>query len=447
MKYTIVDKAVAWLTLLSALSISVVAIYYSVIGLTAIFAAAVIPIIVMGIVLESGKLVATLWLKYNWDIAPKLIKIYLIGAVFVLMSITSMGIFGYLSKAHLDQAVPAGDVAGQVTLIDERIKVQQDILKQYRVDLDQLNAQINRYTELGAVSKGVKAREAQAEERNAIINKMEETQKKIGQLREERVPLASAQRKVEAEVGPIKYIAALIYGDNPDANLLEKSVRWVIIVIVAIFDPLAVAMLLASQFSFGFYRNNHARKDDDDPDDTPPTDDKKKTDDEQVKEEPKIEVPVVEIATAATTAAVVSSAFDIVPPVEPPKEDVKEDEDEDDDDLLDWDEDALDEMFDDAVEANETDNNDLVIDDFFPEEIDQEFKEEVDQEFKDDEVRVVDTPNDFFDNLDKQIDFEAQQMGKSELDELDKIYGEGVAAVAKAKRSRGWLGNSLPEKE
>ena len=121
MKQLTSQKLVAWLALISGLSISAVAVYYSVVGLTAIFAAAVIPIIVMGTTLEISKLIATVWLKQNWDICPKTIKAYLLAAIAVLMLITSIGIFGFLSKAHLDQGVPTGDVAAKVALIDEKI--------------------------------------------------------------------------------------------------------------------------------------------------------------------------------------------------------------------------------------------------------------------------------------------------------------------------------------
>jgi hypothetical protein len=248
------DIALAYLTLLCGLTISAVAIWYSVAGLVAIFAAAAIPIIIMGTVLETSKLVATVWLKWNWTRAPFLIKTYLLTAILVLMMITSMGIFGFLSKAHIDQAVPAGDSVAKVQIIDEKIKIQEDIIAQFRKDLAILNTQIDKFTELGAVSRGVAERNRQQAERNAIIKKIEESQAAITSLREERAPLASQVRALEAEVGPIKYIAALIYGDNPDADLLEKAVRWVIIIIVAVFDPLAVVMLLASQTSFQWFR-------------------------------------------------------------------------------------------------------------------------------------------------------------------------------------------------
>jgi len=258
MRVTLSDKIIAWMALLSGLSISAVAIYYSVAGLVSIFAAAAIPIIVMGVVLEVGKLVATVWLKQNWMVAPRFLKGYLLVAITVLMLITSMGIFGYLSKAHLDQAVPTGDVADKVALIDEKIKTERDNIETARKALEQMNAQVDQRLARSDDEKGaeraVQIRRQQARERQVLQNDIAKAQAKIAQLNEERAPIAKELRKVEAEVGPIKYIAALIYGDNPENNLLERAVRWVIIIIVLVFDPLAVILLLASQYSFTWFR-------------------------------------------------------------------------------------------------------------------------------------------------------------------------------------------------
>jgi len=265
MKITLADKSIAWLALLSGLSISAVAVYYSVAGLISIFAAAVIPIAIMGIVLELSKLVATVWLKQNWFIAPRLIKAYLLIAVTILMIITSMGIFGYLSKAHLDQAVPTGDVAAKVALLDEKIKTERDNIDAAKRALQQMDAQVDQMlgrsdTERGA-ERAVQIRRNQQKERAALQADIAKSQKAIAALNTERAPIASELRKVEAEVGPIKYIAALLYGDNPDQNVLERAVRWVIILIVIIFDPLAVVMLLASQYSFQYFRQIKEEKD------------------------------------------------------------------------------------------------------------------------------------------------------------------------------------------
>jgi hypothetical protein len=258
MNYTLSDKLIAWLTLLSGLVISAVAVYYSVAGLVSIFAAAAIPIIIMGTALELSKLVATVWLKWNWTRAPKAIKAYLITAIIILMLITSMGIFGYLSKAHLDQAVPTGDVADKVALIDEKIKTERENIDASRRALKQMDEAVDqtmaRSDSERAAERAVQIRRNQQAERGRLQKDIATAQSNITKLNEERAPIAKELRKVEAEVGPIKYIAALIYGDSPDQNLLEAAVRWVIIIIVFVFDPLAVILLLASQYSFQWFR-------------------------------------------------------------------------------------------------------------------------------------------------------------------------------------------------
>jgi len=258
MKYTLSDKLIAYLTLFSGLTISAVAIWYSVAGLVAIFAAAVVPIVIMGVVLEVSKLIATIWLKWNWKRAPVLIRTYLLIAITVLMLLTSMGIFGFLSKAHLDQAVPTGDVSAKVTLIDEKIKTEKDNIETARKALAQMDAQVDqvlgRTDDARGAERAVQIRRNQARERTALQSDIAKAQTAIAKLNEEKAPIAAELRQVEAKVGPIKYIASLIYGDDPEDNLLERAVRWVIIIIVLVFDPLAVVLLLASQYSFQWFR-------------------------------------------------------------------------------------------------------------------------------------------------------------------------------------------------
>ena len=237
----------------AAISLSAIAAWYSIAGLTAIFAAAVVPIIIMGGILEVSKLVVASWLYRNWEEVPNTFKVYFTAAVVILMMITSMGIFGFLSKAHLDQAVPAGDVSAQVQIFDEKIKTQRDNIDASRKALTQMDAQIdqklNRSTDEAGADKAIQIRRAQGSERKKLQNEISTAQAAIVKLQTERAPIASQARKIEAEVGPIKYIAALIYGDTLDANLLEKAVRWVIIMIVLVFDPLAVLMLVAVNWS------------------------------------------------------------------------------------------------------------------------------------------------------------------------------------------------------
>jgi hypothetical protein len=249
----------AWLLLLTGLTISAVAIYYSVIGLAAIFSAAVIPIIVMGSSLEIAKLVCASWLKANWDRAPRFMKYYMITAVAVLMLITSMGIFGFLSKAHNDQNLVSGDVQSKIAIYDEKIKIAKENIDANRKALKQLDEAVDqvmgRSTDEKGADKAVAIRRGQAKERARLLQEITAEQKVIAKLNEERAPIAAEIRKVEAEVGPIKYIAKFIYGDDgANENMLEKAVTWVIILIVIVFDPLAVIMLLAAQMTFGWYR-------------------------------------------------------------------------------------------------------------------------------------------------------------------------------------------------
>jgi hypothetical protein len=263
------DRAIAYLALISGLTISAVAVWYSVAGLVAIFAAAAIPIIIMGVTLEISKLVATVWLKMNWNRAPILMRTYLLIAIAVLMLITSMGIFGFLSKAHLDQAVPTGDIAAKVAIFDEKIKTERDNIEAARRALTQMDVTVDqtiaRSTDEKGADKAVALRRSQQRERTNLQNEIAAAQKKIAAYNEERAPIAKDLRAVEAEVGPIKYIAALIYGENPDANVLEKAVTWVIIIIVFVFDPLAVILLLASQYSFAWFRKEEETTEGDSP--------------------------------------------------------------------------------------------------------------------------------------------------------------------------------------
>ena len=249
----------AWLLLLTGLIISAVAIYYSVVGLTAIFSAAVIPIIIMGSALEVGKLVCASWLKANWERAPRFIKYYMITAVIVLMVITSMGIFGFLSKAHSDQNLVSGDVQSKIAIYDEKIKTSKDNIEANRKALKQMDEAVDqsmaRSTDEKGANRAVSIRQSQQRERTRLQSEITAEQKNIAKINEEAAPIRAEVRKVEAEVGPIKYIAKFIYGDaGADENMLEKAVTWIIVLIVVVFDPLAVIMLLAAQMTFGWRR-------------------------------------------------------------------------------------------------------------------------------------------------------------------------------------------------
>jgi hypothetical protein len=259
----------SYFTLFVALSLSAIAAWYSIVGLTAIFAAAVVPIIIMGGALEVAKVTITIWLHEHWNKARWLMKLYLVPAVVVLMIITSMGIFGFLSKAHLDQTVPTSDVAAQVALTDEKIAIERATIEDARRLLKQLDDAVigiqsgegrevrNRdgSTRIeNPAERALAVRRSQARDRAALTQTINEAQARIVQLQEESAPVRAQLRAVEAEVGPIKYIAALIYGDNPDANLLERAVRWMIILLVIVFDPLAIMMVLAATESLKWRR-------------------------------------------------------------------------------------------------------------------------------------------------------------------------------------------------
>ena len=273
----------AWLLLLTGLTISAVAIYYSVVGLTAIFSAAAIPIIIMGSALEVGKLVCASWLKANWERAPRFIKYYMIIAVVVLMVITSMGIFGFLSKAHSDQSLVSGDVQSKIAVYDEKIKTSKDNIEANRKALRQMDEAVDqsmaRSTDEKGANRAVSIRQSQQRERVRLQTEITSEQKNIAKLNEEAAPIRAEVRKVEAEVGPIKYIAKFIYGEHgADENSLERAVTWIIILIVIVFDPLAVIMLLAAQMTFGWYRRQEPKYE---PDNGPLTN----TQIEQIKEE------------------------------------------------------------------------------------------------------------------------------------------------------------------
>jgi hypothetical protein len=257
MRYQTSDKLIAWLTLFSGLTISAVAIYYSVAGLVAIFSAAVIPIIVMGVALEVSKLAATVWLKQNWSRAPNFIRSYLLAAIAILMLITSMGIFGFLSKAHSDQSLVSGDVLAKISVYDEKIKTEKDNIEANRKALKQMDEGVDqvlgRSTDEKGADKAVALRRSQQKERARLQAEIQKSQQSITELNDARAPIAAEVRKVEAEVGPIKYIASFVYGEANE-TILEKAVTWVIIIIVIVFDPLAVILLLASQYSFQWFR-------------------------------------------------------------------------------------------------------------------------------------------------------------------------------------------------
>ena len=247
----------ALITLFIALTISAVAAYYSIVGLIAIFSAAAIPIAVMGIVLEAGKLITASWLYQNWKTVPSLLKGYLCSAVFILMFITSMGIFGFLSKAHIEQTTIASDNTLEIELLQSSIERELTGIGRAENQLNLLDNALERYMELGAITKGLNARKEQQGERNELSNTITESTQAIATLTKNKSTLLKEQIIITAEVGPIRYIAELFYGESTQA-ILEDAVRWVIILLVLVIDPLAVLLLIAANVSFSQIK--HAKK-------------------------------------------------------------------------------------------------------------------------------------------------------------------------------------------
>ena len=271
----------AIMILLTALLLSSVAAVYSVTGLIAIFPGSVWAIIIMGGTLEVAKIAATVWLHKYWHRATIQFKLYLVPAIAVLMIITSMGIFGYLSASHLSQSASAGDIAAQVQIFDEKIATERANIDANKKALTQMDSQVDqllgRTTDDRGATKAAQLRKSQSKERRSLQNDISASQKTIVAIQAERTPIASQARKATADVGPVLYIAALIYGDNPDSNLLERAVRWVIILLVFVFDPLAIVLVLAADQTFYWAQEDKQKKKDEDkpayePDDGPLTD-------------------------------------------------------------------------------------------------------------------------------------------------------------------------------
>lgn len=248
------------LLFLTAISLSVVAAYYAVSGLIAIFAAAVIPIMIMGGLLEGAKLVVASWLYRSWKGIPFLMKSYMTTALVVLMLLTSMGIFGYLSKAHMDQTLVTGDNTLKIELIDNKIAREQakvDDANKVLAQLDQAVQVLMDFDRIRGKDGAIAVRQSQKEERDSLTAIVDEASDNIAKLQEEKIILDKDQLAKEAEVGPLKYIAELIYGDDAKSHF-DEAVRWVIIMIIFVFDPLAVLLLIAANWQMA---QNNPRKD------------------------------------------------------------------------------------------------------------------------------------------------------------------------------------------
>jgi len=209
------------------------------------------PIIAMGSALEVGKLVAASWLYQNWknSLVPTLLKTYLFIAIVILVFITSMGIFGFLSKAHLDQVQPGSNNTLQIELLDNQINQQQKIVDRSQKTLNQLDAALDKYIDMEYVSRGLKEREKQKTEREELSLAIKNASTEIAKLENEKFSYQKEQLKLEADVGPLKYIAELIYGEEEARTHFDEAVRLVIIILIFVFDPLAVLLLIAANIS------------------------------------------------------------------------------------------------------------------------------------------------------------------------------------------------------
>jgi len=213
-----------YLTFLSAIMLSGIAAYYSVVGLAAIFTGAFWPIVFMGSVLELSKLVTASWLYRNWKTCPLLLKTYLTSAVLILMLITSMGIFGFLSKAHIDSTMDASSNMVEIKTLNQ----QESMTK------ERLNYLLARAKDPSTAS-------------NKLDKQIQDTQKELAEINKKKLPLLKESNKLVAEVGPIKYVGDMIYGN--DENAIDKAVRLVIMLIMVVFDPLAVLLLISANIS------------------------------------------------------------------------------------------------------------------------------------------------------------------------------------------------------
>lgn len=240
------------LLFLSAFAVSACAAWFSVAGLISIFSSAPLATGLMGGSLELAKLVAASWLYRNWNDAPRALKYYFSTSVVILSIITSLGIFGYLSKAHLDQAAVTGQSTGQLAILDEKIKTQKENIDANRKALKQLDEAVDQVMGRSESEKGaeraVSIRKSQTQERSRLQTEIQTYQAAIGRLNEERAPLAQDVRRIEAEVGPIKYVAELIYGDSNE-DMIGKAVRLIIMSLIFVFDPMAILLVIAGNMS------------------------------------------------------------------------------------------------------------------------------------------------------------------------------------------------------
>ena len=248
------------LLFISGIAVSVVGAYYSILGLAALFAGAYWAVITMGVTLEIAKLVTVSWLYRNWnlDLLPQSIRAYLLSAVLMLMFITSIGIFGFLSKAHLDTAAPNTGNRLLVKNIERQIDSEKKAITGAQKIIDQLDTALDKVIDKDA-DKGLIERQKQTNERNRVNNIIANSSKKITDLSNQKLKYDKDQLAIDKEVGPFKYVAEILFGDADDGNL-DRAVRFIIICLILVFDPLAVLMLVAVNVSIKEYQRNKGVK-------------------------------------------------------------------------------------------------------------------------------------------------------------------------------------------
>ena len=224
-----------YLTFITAMALSAIAAFYSVIGLAQIFPGSFWPIVIMGSVLECAKLVTVSWLYNNWHITAKWMRFYFSVAIVILMLITSMGIFGFLSKAHIETNIVSNDNQIQLTAIDQQEKIVKNRLDYLLKKAGNDSNKISRNTD----------------------REIKQAQTELAELNKHKLPYLKEGNKLSAEIGPIKYIAELIYGKS-DTEIIDKSVRIVIMMIIIVFDPLAILLLIA--FNLTYNRKKYVDK-------------------------------------------------------------------------------------------------------------------------------------------------------------------------------------------
>jgi hypothetical protein len=237
------------LTFVTSLLIAGVAAWYSIIGLTTIFSAAVIPIIIMGVVLEIGKLVAASWVYTHWKDTGILLRTYLVSAIVILMIITSMGIYGFLSKSHIDAGINTSEISVKIERIDNRIKSEQRQIDRAEKNIQEMDITLDK-TDYGFFDDSrLQERKKQSADREQLNNIITKAENNIDKLLDKKSEYELEVKNFEVEVGPIKYIAALIYGDEAK-NYLDNTVRYVILLLIFVFDPLAVLLLISANMSY-----------------------------------------------------------------------------------------------------------------------------------------------------------------------------------------------------